>query len=313
MSPSVYEKLHTLELKSLLVLDILLETRNLSEVGRQLSMRQGNVSYHLAKLRTALDDQLLVKSGKGYTLTSRAANIKKSLHQSLANLQDSLFDEPFNPKTATITFRIMADPIGAGLLIPRLLSRLKTEAPSITIEHIPAQKKITEVMASGMADVVLYNLPEQVPELNSHLIATMSIYLVTDKKHPIRKTDYSFEKIFSYPTIQRYPYGYIEHELSQITQSRNLTRSVSFIAPSFELLRDIIPGSENVAFCFEADKYALSNNPDLHFHKLEQMAPSPTYAMWHPRCDNDPVHQFMRKIIIEECLQLATIFSLSGS
>ena len=313
MTPSVYEKLHRLELKSILVLDILLETRNLSEVGRQLNMRQGNVSYHLAKLRTALNDPLLVKSGKGYALTSRAVSIKNGLHDSLTMLQNTLFDKPFNPLTVNTTYKVMADPIGAGLLIPRLLSRLRKEAPSITIEHISIQQEITEAMAGGLADIVIYNLPESQPELNSQLITSMDSYLIIDENHPLRDTDFSYEKIFSYPTIQRYPKGNLEHQITQILQSQNLTRTVSFIAASFEILGDIIPGSENVAFCSEADRYALANIPGLHFHKLENMEPAATYALWHPRCENDPLHQFMRKIVIEECLQLATIFSLSRS
>ncbi|AMO57137.1 hypothetical protein GZ77_00480 [Endozoicomonas montiporae] len=313
MSPSVYEKLHKLELKSILVLDILLETRNLSEVGRQLNMRQGNVSYHLAKLRTALDDPLLVKSGKGYALTSRATSINNKLHDSLSTLQDTLFDKPFNPLTESRTYKIMTDPIGAGLLIPRLLTRLRTEAPSITIEHVPAQHEITEALATEQADIAIYNLPENLPELNSQFITSMATYLVMDESHPLRETGFSYEDIFNYPTIQRYPKGSIEHQLTRILESRNLKRTVSFIAQSFNLLKEIIPGSESVAFCSEADKYTLDSTPGLHFHKLKQMEPVPNYALWHPRCENDPLHQFMRKIVIEECLQLATIFSLSRS
>ena len=313
MPLSVYEKLHTLELKSILVLDVLLETRNLSEVGRRLNMRQGNISYHLAKLRTALDDPLLVKSGKGYTLTSRAVSIKNSLHDSLSTLQNTLFDKPFNPLTTKASYKIMADPIGAGLLIPRLLSRLRKEAPSITIEHIWTQQEITGAMAGGLADIVIYNLADSLPELNNQLITRLDSYLVIDENHPLCDTDFSYDKIFSYPTIQRYPKGYVEHQIAEILQSHNLTRTISYIAPSFDTLRDVIPGSENAAFCSEADRYALANIPGLHFQKLENMEPAATYALWHPRCDNDPLHQFMRKIVIEECLQLATIFSLSRS
>ena len=55
--------MNRLDIKQLRVLHALLESKNLSQVARQMGLTQQAISEHLRKLRDLFDDRLLVRQG----------------------------------------------------------------------------------------------------------------------------------------------------------------------------------------------------------------------------------------------------------
>jgi regulatory helix-turn-helix LysR family protein len=64
--------LATLDLNLLLILDTVLTERSVVRAARRLHVTPSAVSNALARLRVALDDPLLIRSGRGVVPTSRA-------------------------------------------------------------------------------------------------------------------------------------------------------------------------------------------------------------------------------------------------
>lgn len=80
---AVRRALAALDLNLLPVLDALLETHSVTESGRRLGLSQPAVSRALARLRAALDDELLVRTGRVMVPTPRALALQQPLREPL--------------------------------------------------------------------------------------------------------------------------------------------------------------------------------------------------------------------------------------
>src|ERR1700723_1811702 len=65
-----------MDLNLLVVLDVLLEEESVSRAAERLNMSVPAVSRALGRLRTALGDPLLVRSGRGLRPTATAVDLK---------------------------------------------------------------------------------------------------------------------------------------------------------------------------------------------------------------------------------------------
>ena len=118
-----------LDLNLLVALDLLLETRSVSQAATRMNLSQPAMSSALARLREYFGDELLVADGKRLYTTPYAELLMPRVRDCLGQL-DALVSSPskFEPSTSQRRFSIIcSDYIAAALLVP-LSARLATEA-----------------------------------------------------------------------------------------------------------------------------------------------------------------------------------------
>ena len=107
----------TLDLNLLRVFDEVMEQRNLTKAAQRLSLTQPAVSNALRRLREALHDDLVVRSGQGVSPTPRALELWPPVRDALSQLQATLVPELFDPARTHATFILaMADATAAELI-----------------------------------------------------------------------------------------------------------------------------------------------------------------------------------------------------
>jgi len=77
-------ELGDLDLNLLRVLDLLLAERNVTRAALRLGRTQPAVSNALHRLRVLLNDDLLVRGGRGLELTPRAQALRRPIRAALA-------------------------------------------------------------------------------------------------------------------------------------------------------------------------------------------------------------------------------------
>ncbi len=88
-------------------LRVLLEEANVTRAGARLDMPQSSASAILARLRAALDDELLVQVGRDFELTPFARRLLPRLQHALPLVEQSLGrEEVFDPATSTRSFTV---------------------------------------------------------------------------------------------------------------------------------------------------------------------------------------------------------------
>jgi len=88
--------LSTLDLNLLLMLDTVLAERSVVRAARRLHVTPSAVSNALARLRAALDDPLLIRSGRGIVPTPRAAALAPALARALRDLDQAVHGDGFD-------------------------------------------------------------------------------------------------------------------------------------------------------------------------------------------------------------------------
>ena len=96
-----------IDLNLLAVLGALLERRNVTRAGEQLSLSQPTMSGALARLRQHFGDELLMRSGRGYQLTPLAVGLLPDVLEALAQVERTVqVPVGFDPSTSARRFRI---------------------------------------------------------------------------------------------------------------------------------------------------------------------------------------------------------------
>src|SRR6516225_3148492 len=79
--------LSSLDLNLFAVLHVVLEERSATRAAKRLHVTQSAVSNAIARLRSALGDPLVVRSGRGLSPTPRAEELAPFIAQAVAQLQ----------------------------------------------------------------------------------------------------------------------------------------------------------------------------------------------------------------------------------
>ncbi|MEM6929531.1 MAG: LysR substrate-binding domain-containing protein [Myxococcota bacterium] len=147
--------LRDLDLNLLVVLDVLLEERSVTRAASRLHRSQSAVSHALARLRTQLDDPLLVRVGAEMQPSPRAAAMMAELNRLLRSLKQVLSSHPrFDPATTTRIFSLMVPDLLAGALTA-LLGRLTEGAPGARLEVVRPGPGVAPDVRDGRVDLAL--------------------------------------------------------------------------------------------------------------------------------------------------------------
>jgi DNA-binding transcriptional LysR family regulator len=127
----------TLDLNLLRVFDVVMSEQNLTRAADRLATTQPAVSNALARLRGALDDELVVRVAHGVKPTRRAEEVWPVVRNALLLLETAL--EPGNLPVAEAkgVYRLMMADSAAAYFLPRLVLALQREAPGLDVRVLP--------------------------------------------------------------------------------------------------------------------------------------------------------------------------------
>lgn len=145
------------DLNLLLVFEMLMRERHVTRAAEKLHLSQPALSHALKRLREALDDPLLVRSGQGLQPTPRALALLPVVQQSLAALQAGLAPPAtFAAATSTRHFTLATTDYFEEVMYPAFLSQLLRSAPglSFSIELITPDV-LNEALEQRQVDMVV--------------------------------------------------------------------------------------------------------------------------------------------------------------
>lgn len=125
--------LRAVNLNLLPVLQALLREASVSRAAAATGLSQPAASRALATLRATLGDPLLVRTGGGYVLTARAAQLRGAVDRACLAVEKVWLPTMFDPARATRAFVIASADYAPLLLLPVLLPLLTVEAPGVTM------------------------------------------------------------------------------------------------------------------------------------------------------------------------------------
>ena len=152
-----YTNLRKLDLNLLIALDVLIAEASVTRAAERLEMSQSAMSHALKRLRSVLDDDILIRTSREMEVTPYAREISDRVRQILTEIQSTLLSkETFNPATAQETFRIAASDYVEATIGIHLVQQLTTQAPGIRIRISNLDKEtVMDAIDENRIDLVI--------------------------------------------------------------------------------------------------------------------------------------------------------------
>jgi|TARA_B110000211_G_C14084299_1_gene556003 DNA-binding transcriptional LysR family regulator len=291
--------LHRLDIKQLRVLNSLIELQSLSQVAKKMGLTQQAISEQLRKLRDTFEDHLFIRQGNKMVPTTKALSLQVPILEVLSKLEDILAPEEFSPSKFEGIFTISATDYAIHALLPRLMNKLRTEAPGLKIIVRDFESdNVNELLSSGEIDLLI-SFPEFVPEsLPYKKLFDEQHICIASRCSKLLKKNTTIKDISSSPQVIVSPSrANLRGSLEQWFNSFGLTRNIIMSVPSFSSVPEILYATDMVAF------YPSRLLPNEKVGIIELGELPPTFEVivgWHQRTGKSKIHQWMIKQL--ECL-----------
>lgn len=290
------------DLNLLRVLGALLDERHLTRAGKRLNLTQSATSHALARLRRLFDDALFVRTARGLSPTPRALELEEPVREALLAFERCFRGkEPFEPARAARKFSLASSDYGSFVLAPKLVSRLREEAPAVDLWLRALRSPFEEQLARGEVDVVT------VPTRRSDLpagIRSRPLYrerfvCLLRQSHPAVKNGRvalanwtKMRHVFIAPDGT--PGGAVDEALARVGERRRVAVAV----PHFLLAPHLVVDSDLVLTVGARVAEAFARH--LPVQVVAPPIKLPDYELrmyWHERNHRDPAHQWFREAI----------------
>ena len=158
----------TLDLNLLRVFDEVMTERSLTKAAHKLAITQPAVSNALRRLREALGDELIQRSGQTMAPTPRALALWPAVREALRQLQEVITPSHFVPGQANTTFVLAMADATAAELMPGLVEVMDRDAPGISVRVVPLTTRDPRAMLDAQhADLAVGYFPAAMADLTA--------------------------------------------------------------------------------------------------------------------------------------------------
>ncbi len=160
-------RLDRFDLNLLVVLDVLLEERNVTRASERLHIGQSACSGALARLREYFEDELLVPVGRKLMLTPLAESLLDPVRDTLLRARATIARKPqFDPATAERRFLVCASDYVTTVMLASALREVAELAPGVVVDIRSHSPEVFEAFDRGTIDLMV--MPEQYVERFEH-------------------------------------------------------------------------------------------------------------------------------------------------
>lgn len=296
------------DLNLLFALDALLTEKNVTRAARSLHLSASAMSRTLTRLRAATGDPLLVRAGRQMVLTPYAEEIRERTQNIVQDARSLLRPSPaaldFSTLRRTLTIRVneaFVEAFGAPLI-----AEVTAQAPFVRLHFSSKPEKNAEYLRNGSADLEIGVVEEMGPEIRVQALFRDRFLGVVRKGHPLElKQEVTIEQYAAFGHVVA-PYGRqtIDSLDAALAQS-GLERTTVAVVPSFPAALAVARASDLVALLPES---FVNTQPgaavSVYAFELPVVTEGFTVSqMWHPRSENDPIHRWLRQLVLRMCRQ----------
>ena len=287
--------LRRFDLNLLVVFDVLMSERSVTRAAERLGRTQSAVSHALSRLREQFGDPLLIKGGARMQPTALALDLIEQARPMLGGLQRVLSPQHiFDAETSRRVFRFAA-PDFMLTLFADLLTRLRDEAPSVSIEWTAPREPTLLDVAEGLIDVAIVPAEVRWPQgVTGEAVGALAWRCFGRAGHPAFN-DWSAASWANWPHLMVRVGDAVPSPVDAAAQAAGLKRSIAGWVPNFCAVAPILSGSDLLSTL-----PMLAMSETLHAYRLESrevpfaLAPLPHALVWCSGRSRDPGLTWLR-------------------
>lgn len=298
-------RMKSLDLNLLLTLDVLIQEGSVAGAARRLNLSTPAVSRSLARIRRAVGDPVLVRSGRGLAPTPRAldlhARVRNVVEQAQAVFTE--FSQDIDLATLDRVFTLRANDVFVGGYGGRLREHLRRHAPRAVLRFVSEGEDDGNALG-GKVDLYIGSSQKFGADIKVQSLFTTTFCGLARAGHPIFDEDIMPRRFAAYDHISVSRRGRAQGPIDAALAALGLARHVSLITPTFHaaifaladsdlilpsMPRDLIPGVERLGLKLRA------------FPVPVPVTPVTVVQAWPPRLDSDLAHRWLRQTIKQVC------------
>jgi len=289
-----------LDLNLLPIAIALYDELSVSRAAQALGMSQPAVSMALRKLRAAYHDPLFLRAANGVAPTPRAHTLVRTARPLVNELRQRLLaEETFDPGFSDRSFTFALSDIGEMVFLPRLLERLRAQAPNAAIRSVSMPPlQIAAGLESGEIDLAIGHFPDLTrSSFFQQRLFTHAFACLLRAGHPRRARQLSLADFLAMEHAVVRTEGRSQEIFERFLDRKKIRRKIVLYTPHFLSLPMIIARSDlvttvphaiGVYFSRLSGDLALARPPfDIAGFDLKQH--------WHRKYHSDPRNQWLRK------------------
>ena len=300
------------DLNLLIALDALLADGSVAGAARRLGLSASAMSRTLTRLREATGDPLLVRAGRRMVLTPHAEALRRrtpnAVNEARAVLRPSTSEPDFSTLQRTFTIRAndgFVEAIGASLI-----AAATAVAPLVRLRFAPKLEKSAAYLRDGSADLEIGVLGEMGPEVRLQALFRDRFLGVVRQGHPLAaEREVTAERYIAFGHVVASRRGRTSGPVDEALAALGLERTIVAVVPSFPAALAVARASDLIALvpaslmCKrpEQQESTASGSPYYAFELPVTTGEITVSQMWHPRLEVDPVHRWLRQLVLAVC------------
>jgi DNA-binding transcriptional LysR family regulator len=305
-----------IDLNLLVHLDALLREENVTRAASHLGITQPAMSNGLKRLRTLLNDPILVRTSDGMTPTELASSLKPAVREILSRVEKVIQPERDFDLNSSRVFRIMASDYAESTLIPAVLSQVRRQAPNVTLDVLtPSDVSFVDV-EQGRVDMAINRFDSLPLSFHQKTLWSDSFSCLISPENPlvknfdldayleanhiwVSKTGFGVGVGVNPEDVQRL--GWVDEALAKIGGKRR----ISVFTRHYQVAMLLAQQHDLVATL--PSKAAKLNQDNQRFVVKDPPFNIPDFDLkmaWSPLLHHNAGHQWLRHLIIDAAVKL---------
>jgi DNA-binding transcriptional LysR family regulator len=302
MDGSFPMRLEKFDMNLLVVLDVLLEERNVTRASERLHIGQSACSGALARLREYFEDELLVPVGRKLMLTPLAESLAEPVRDTLLRARATIARKPqFDPATEERRFLVCASDYVTTVILASALRVIAEKAPGVVVDIRSHAADVFEAFERGSIDVMV--MPQQYASRTDHphhrWFQDEQACLVW-AGHPTVGEDLTFDQYMAMGHVavrfgDERSLTFEEWFLPRYGKQRRIEASVD----NFSTLALLVVGTGRIATLHRRlAEHVAQHLPVRVLKPPFEMPPLVEVLCWPKYLDRDPAHQWFRETLL---------------
>jgi DNA-binding transcriptional LysR family regulator len=294
--------LRGIDLNLLVLLDALIEHRNVTWAAEGVHMSQPAMSRALGRLRKLLNDPILVRGGDGLMPTPRAIALHPQLKRLLNDITHLVSDVPFSPEQLTGCITLAATDHEMIVLLPKLMTLIAQASPQLEVKVIPLFNIAASCLHDGSIDLAFGVAQATLPSnLCQEPLYEDTYITLMRRQHPAG----NYLSIEQFSTLNHVQVTAASNSsggsaVDTALDKLGLHRRIVLQLPSFTTALAVVAESDCVVTlpASIAQRYVIQH--DLVAIATPIDCPIITHiSIWSGVRDADPANQWLRKLVRE--------------
>jgi len=301
------------DLNLLVYLDVLLREKNVTKAANHLGITQPAMSNGLRRLRDLFADPLLVRTSEGMSATERARELQPLVRTILSNIEQAVQQKtPFAARDSQRVFRIMASDYAESCLMPRVLRRIRQEAPMVTLDVLTPSDVSFQDVEQGRLDMAINRFDKIPQSFHQKTLWTEYFACLMNARNPILREPFTLDSYLGEGVgvgfgvgfgvgvgvnpkdVQRL--GWVDEALSRMSAKRR----ISVFTRHYQVAMLLAEQHDLIATLPSRAAWLQRDNPGLVVKVPPfDIPPFELKMAWSPLLQHNADHQWLRRLIAE--------------